>query len=143
MVVASQSPFLRSWMAPGTPKTKFAPVASNVTTHSFAGGVGVANSQDVSRRLPVLKSRMRYVALAGALVSVKVVVPLGSVVSQSPLRRMIWPSTFQSRVTVDVAVRTAVQTLAGGSGVGSGSGVGMENSHDVSTRMPAGKSRMM
>ena len=122
MVVASQSPFLRSWMPPGTPKTKFAPVASNVTTHSFAGGVGVgvgvANSQDVSRRLPVLKSRMRYVALAGALVSVKVVVPLASVVSQSPLRRMMWPSTFQLRVTLDVAVRAAVQTLAGGSGVG-------------------------
>ena len=47
-------------------------------------------------------------ALAGALVSVKVVVPSRSVESQPPLRRMMEPSEFQLRVTVEVAVRTAV-----------------------------------
>ena len=72
-------------------------------------------------------------ALAGALVSVNVVVPLGSVVSQEPLRRMMLPSTFQLRVTLDAAVRAAVQTFAGGSGVGSGS---VANSQDVSRRLP-------
>ena len=46
-------------------------------------------------------------ALAGALVSVKVVVPLDSVASQSPLRRMKEPSEFQLRVTV-FPFRTAV-----------------------------------
>ena len=61
MVVASQPPFLRRLMVPGTPKTKFPLFALNVTTHGFTG----------------------------ALKSVKDLVPSGSVESQSPLRRML------------------------------------------------------
>ena len=57
-------------------------------------------------------------ALAGALMSVKVVVPFGSVESQTPLRRIMRPSKFQFRVTVAPS-RTAVHasSIGGSNGV--------------------------
>ena len=45
--------------------------------------------------------------------SVKVVVPSGSVEIQSPLRRIMWPSKFQFRVTVAPS-RTAVHASSTG-----------------------------